>query len=101
MVAGSRDALIVASYDYADSTLRGLRAPAHDAEALSEVLGDPEVGGFRVRTLLNEPSHAVNVAVEDFFADRTPEDLLLLHFSCHGVKDEAGDLFFAAVDTRL
>ncbi len=100
-MAGVRDALIVASYDYADSRLRQLRAPPHDAESLSEVLSDPEVGGFRVRQLLNEPSHAVNLAVEDFFADRTPADLLLLHFSCHGLKDEAGDLFFATLDTRL
>jgi hypothetical protein len=54
-----------------------------------------------VRTLLNEPAYEVNEAVEEFFADRRPDDLLLLHFSCHGVKDEGGELYFAAANTKL
>jgi hypothetical protein len=100
-VDGSRSALIVASDDYTDPGLRQLRAPASDAQALAGVLRDPEIGGFEVRTLLNEPAHEVTLAVEEFFADRRPDDLLLLHFSCHGVKDEGGELFFAAANTRL
>ena len=39
--------------------------------------------------------------MEEFFADRHPGDLLLMHFSCHGVKDEGGDLYFATSNTRL
>jgi hypothetical protein len=54
------------------------------------VLRDPQIGGFDVRMLLDEPAHAVSLAVEEFFADRKPDDLLVLHFSCHGVKDEDG-----------
>jgi hypothetical protein len=54
-----------------------------------------------VRTLFNEPAHEVNLAVEEFFSDREPGDLLLVHFSCHGVKDEDGELYFAMADTRL
>jgi hypothetical protein len=99
---GARSALIVASDDYTDPGLRRLRAPAQDAEALTRVLRDPNIGGFEVRTLLNAPAYRVNEAVVEFFsADRRPDDLLLLHFSCHGVKDEAGDLYFATADTRL
>src|SRR5690348_12894335 len=49
----------------------------------------------------NKPAHVVNLAVEEFFADRRPDDLLLLHFSCHGVKDEDGELYFAAANTVL
>ena len=98
---GTRNALIVASDDYTDPGLRQLRAPASDAQALAGVLRDPEIGGFQVRTLLNEPAHEVNLAVEEFFADRRPDDLLLLHFSCHGVKDEGGELYFAAANTKL
>src|SRR6266571_3534548 len=94
-VDSKRSALIVASYDYADPGLRRLRAPASDAQALAGVLRDPQIGGFEVRTLLNEPAHEVNLSVEEFFADRRPDDLLLLHFSCHGVKDEDGELYFA------
>ena len=65
--------------------LSELRAPAADAAALAAVLSDPEIGGFKVRTLMNEPAHVVKEAVEDFLSDRSPDDLLLLHFFCHGI----------------
>ena len=65
------------------------------------MLQDPGIGGFEVRTLLNAPAHEVNLAVEEFFADRQPDDLLLVHFSCHGVKDEDGELYFAMANTLL
>jgi DNA-binding beta-propeller fold protein YncE/uncharacterized caspase-like protein len=100
-VTSQRTALIVASDDYTDPGLKRLRAPASDARALAAVLSDPEIGGFEVRTLFNEPAHQVNLAVEEFFSDREPGDLLLVHFSCHGVKDEDGELYFAMADTRL
>jgi len=100
-VEGRRSALILASYDYEDPGLRMLRAPARDAEALARVLQDPEIGNFEVRTVLNQPAHVVSLAVEEFFADRKPDDLLVLHFSGHGVKDDSGELYFAAADTRL
>ena len=98
---GTRSALIVASDQYTDPGLRRLRAPASDARALAAVLRDPGIGGFEVRTLLNEPAHVVNLAVEEFFADRRPGDLLLVHFSGHGIKDEDGELYFAASNTVL
>jgi len=100
-VDGTRSALIVASDRYADPGLHRLRAPAADAQTLAAVLQDPGIGGFQVRTLLNQPAHDVAEAVEEFFADRRPDDLLLLHVSCHGVKDEDGELYFAAANTKL
>ena len=96
-----RYALIIASHEFADPGLSSLRAPAHDAARLGEVLADPRIGGFHVRTLINTPAAEVNEAVEDFFADREPDDLLVLHFSGHGVKDEAGELHFATSSTKL
>ena len=41
----------------------------------------------------------VNRAIEDFFLERSRDDLLLLHLSCHGIKDDNGRLHFAARDT--
>ena len=96
-----RYALIVANYDYQDPGLRRLRAPAHDAEELARVLRDPAIGGFTVRTLLNESAPAINEAVEDFFTDRSPDDVLVLYVTGHGVKDEDGELYFAAASTKL
>jgi hypothetical protein len=100
-VDGTRSALIIASDQYSDPGLRRLRAPAADAQALASVLREPEIGAFEVRTLLNEPAHEVNLAVEEFFAERRADDLLLMHFSCHGIKDEDGELYFAMTNTRL
>ncbi|RLK53700.1 caspase family protein [Actinokineospora cianjurensis] len=96
-----RRALIVASDAYGDPGLRELRAPKHDAAQLAAVLGDPGIGGFSVRTLHNAAVAETNEAIEDFFADRAPDELLLLYFSGHGVKDETGDLYFATAGTKL
>ena len=98
---GTRSALIIATDQYTDPGLRRLRAPASDARALAAVLRDPDIGDFEVHTLLNEPAHVINLAVEEFFADRRPGDLLLVHYSGHGVKDEDGELYFAASNTVL
>jgi hypothetical protein len=51
--------------------------------------------------LLNAPAYEVALAIEEFFADRVADDLLLLHLSCHGVKDEDGELYFAMANTAL
>jgi caspase domain-containing protein/membrane-associated two-gene conflict system component 1 (EACC1) len=101
VLTGTRSALIIASRGYQDPGLSQLRSPAHDAEALARVLGNPMIGGFDVTTLLDAPSYEIGEAVEDFFADRSPDDLLLMHFSCHGVKDESGELYFATSNTKL
>ena len=95
-MSGTRRALIVANDTYDHASFGQLRAPAADAEALADVLGDPEVGGFTVAVVHNEPSYEVQTRIEDVFADSKPEDLLLLHFSGHGVKSDTGELFVAA-----
>ncbi|MEE2038815.1 RDD family protein [Nocardiopsis sp. CT-R113] len=96
---GIRHALIVATDTYQDDGLERLKSPGQDAVALADVLRDPEVGGFEVEILRNEPAHVLNRRVDDFFSDRHREDSLLLHFSCHGLKNDSGELFFAAADT--
>jgi uncharacterized caspase-like protein len=98
-MAEKRSALIVAVSEYQDAGLRQLVAPAQDAEALARVLGDMAIGGFAVKTLLNQPSHQVNREIEAFFASGAKDDLLLLYFSGHGLKDEMGRLYFATTDT--
>ncbi|HEU4491078.1 MAG TPA: caspase family protein [Jiangellales bacterium] len=99
-MAGRRRALIVANDSYENEGLRHLRSPAADAEALSDVLGDPQIGGFEVTVVRNEAAHDIGARIEDLFADSRPDDLLLLHLSCHGLKSESGELYFAAPNTR-
>jgi hypothetical protein len=95
-----REALLVAIADYHDPKLRRLRAPATDAAQLSEVLGDPDIGAFDVQILLDPDERTLRRRLATFFrAERRSDDVLLVHFSCHGVKDERGELYLAATDT--
>jgi hypothetical protein len=98
--AGARRALIIANDTYDHASLSQLRAPEADARALAEVLGDPDIGGFEVTVVHNEASYEVQGRIDDLFADSRPDDLLLLHFSGHGLKSDSGELFFAARNTR-
>ncbi|MFC5144855.1 caspase family protein [Streptomyces aureoversilis] len=96
----NRHALVVVTGTYGDAGLGALRAPAQDAAELADVLGDETIGDFDVEVLSDPTAQRLRTAVEDFFAERSPKDTLLLHFSCHGVKNSAGKLFLAATDTN-
>jgi len=97
----SAHALIIATDSYQDTALQQLRGPVRDADELARTLADPAIGAYTVRTVLNQPTYLIAEEVEAFFADRLREDLLLLYFSCHGLKDDAGRLYFAGINTRL
>jgi Caspase domain len=99
-VEGQRKALIVANDEYEQEGLRHLLAPAADAEALRRVLGDPKIGDFAVQVARNEPAHVIQAQIEELFSESRSDDVLLVHFSCHGLKSESGELFFAASNTR-
>ena len=92
--------LIIACSDYRDPTLQQLRAPGRDAEAFADVLHDPAIGAFEVRTLLNLPSTELLRGIAEFCADSSPHDLLLIYLSCHGVLDDRGRLYYATVNTE-
>jgi caspase domain-containing protein len=97
---GRRLALLIASYDYQDPGLRRLTAPARDAEALAEVLEDPQIAGFEVTTLINEPHYRVGEAIGDFYRHPRRDDTTLLYFTGHGLKDDGGRLYLAMNNTR-
>jgi Caspase domain len=99
-VSGQRKALIIANDEYEQEALQNLLAPAADAEALGRVLGDPQIGDFAVQVVHNEPAHVIQAQIEEVFSESRPDDVLLLHFSGHGLKSESGELFFAASNTR-
>ncbi|MFF5013035.1 caspase domain-containing protein [Streptomyces sp. NPDC001165] len=97
----SRHALIIANDTYEDQGLKQLKAPGHDAGALSGVLRNPQIGDFEVDVLRNASAQEMRECIEDFFlSDRGRDDQLVLHFSCHGIKSESGELFFAASNTK-
>jgi Caspase domain len=97
---GTREALIVAVSEYEDPNFRRLRAPAADAKELADVLRDPDIAGFQVDVLTNPDERELRRRLATFFGtERRPEDLLVVHFSCHGIKDASGELYLAASDT--
>ena len=93
-------ALIIGNTEYADPGLAQLTAPGRDAADFARVLEDQEIGAFdEVSILMNEPEYVVREAIDDFFNNKKPDDLLVLYFSGHGVRDELGALYLAVKNT--
>ena len=95
-----RLALLIATYQHEDSDLRGLTSPAADVDSLAEVLRDPAIAGFEVSVLTNQPHHRVGEAIGRFYRDCRRDDLTLLYFTGHGLKDEDGRLYLAMSNTH-
>jgi ABC-type branched-subunit amino acid transport system substrate-binding protein len=98
-VGGMKVALLVGCSQYDDSTFTRLPAD-RDVEKLARVLKNPEIGDFTVETPPNGQYDTIRRRIEEFFADRKKDDLLLLYFSCHGIRDSSGQLHFVAHDTH-
>ena len=99
-LTAARSALLIATSDYVDSEFRQLRAAKHDVSELADVLGNARIGGYSVQTKVNSSMGELAEEIEDFCADRHPDDELLIYFSCHGVLDSNGRLYYAAANTR-
>jgi hypothetical protein len=93
-------ALLIGVSEY-EPGLNLLPAATKDVEAMRQVLENPEIGGFdEVKVLVNPLRQEMEEAIEILFDNRQKNDLLLLFFSGHGIKDEEGRLYFAARNTR-
>lgn len=93
-------ALIIGNTEYIDPGLAQLTAPGKDAQEFARILKDQNICGFDdVKVLLNQLSPSVIEAIDEFFDQRKPDDLLLLYFSGHGVKDDIGSLYLAFKNT--
>jgi hypothetical protein len=95
-----RFALIIATSNYEDPDLKKLIAPAQDAQLLAEVLKDPKIGGFEIKVVLNETYSKIKEEIENFLLSTQRSDFILLYFSCHGIKNKEGHLYFAAINTK-
>ena len=95
-----RHALLIATSRHDDPQLGLLDGPQADARTLARVLRAPSIGGFNVKTLTNPTSSRAAEVLEEFFADRGYDDVLLLFFSGHGLKHDDGELYLAMRNTR-
>ncbi len=98
---GRKCALLIGSSEFQDPRLARLVTPAGDINALAAVLRDPSIGAFDdVLTFANANSATIRLEVESFFEGRRPDDLLVLYYSGHGIRNDQGLLFLATADTR-
>jgi hypothetical protein len=95
-----RLALIIANSEFDDPRLTRLATPSRDAEALTQVLGDPAIGSFEVTLLANKTLRVVRREIARLYQRKKRGDLLLLYYSGHGIKDDYGDLYLAVKDTE-
>ncbi|MEH2195733.1 MAG: tetratricopeptide repeat protein [Nostoc sp.] len=95
-------ALLIGVSEY-EPGLNPLPAAVKDVEAMQQVLLHPEMGGFTetdIMVLKNPQRQDMEEAIENLFAHRQKDDLLVLFFSGHGIKDDTGRLFLATRTTR-
>jgi EAL domain-containing protein (putative c-di-GMP-specific phosphodiesterase class I) len=82
--------------------LNALPGSIRDVEALKYVLKDPTIGDFHeVKILLNPDLESMQSEIETLFTEADRDDLVLLYFSGHGIKDDAGRLYFTTSGTRI
>ncbi|MEP0870832.1 GUN4 domain-containing protein [Trichocoleus desertorum AS-A10] len=92
-------ALLIGITDYQEE----LEAPDNQAnmQEMQRVLQKPEVGDFDVvELLLNPDATQMQLAIAKLFQDRSQNDLILLYFSGHAVKDDNGTLYLATFYTQ-
>jgi formylglycine-generating enzyme required for sulfatase activity len=98
----SKHALLIGISTYGEG-LTPIPSARLDVAALAEVLRDPQLGGFPSEqvVVLQDPQRTpMERAVELLFANRDPEDLLLLYFSGHGFRDDQRQLLLSCSESR-
>lgn len=98
----SRKALLVGNSAYVDPAITPLLAPRTDIEKLGALLSNPAIGGFDVAPpQLDISADDFRLAISNLFADAKKNDLLLLYFAGHGVRDNNGRLYLAVRKTQI
>jgi uncharacterized caspase-like protein len=69
-------------------------------QTLQRIIENPEIGGFKVTVLINQPHWTVTQLINEFLQSCSKGDTVLLYFSCHGIKDKDGRLYFATITTN-
>ena len=93
-------ALLIGASEY-EPGLNPLPSAVKDVAALQRILQDSEIGSFdEVKVLTNPDPQTMQYEIETLFTGRNKDDLVLLFFSGHGIKDDSNNLYFATRITR-
>ena len=98
-------ALLVGNWHYPEDSanLPDLKGPLNDVSRLAGVLADPEVGLFApgdVVALTERASYEITAELEQFFAEATRQDVLLVYYSGHGITSDDGHLLLCGRNSR-
>ena len=96
-------ALLIGVSEY-EPGLNSLPGAVMDVDAMQQVLQHPDVGEFApgdITVLKNPQRQTMEEAIETLFFNRQKDDLVLLYFSGHGIKDGIGRLYLATRQTRI
>lgn len=97
----NRYALLIGNDNFVDTTLNKLISPLSDVENLKNILKDSNVGCFdKVDVIMNGDSETTRKSLSNFYSKRHKDDLLLLYYSGHGLKDKFEKLYLATNDTN-
>lgn len=90
----------VGNYEHPDA-LKPLVSAPKDVVAMQRILLNAQMGEFSEVTPLIDPDPMqMQEAIETLYRDRAKDDLVLLFFSGHGIKDDSGKLYFSTRVTR-
>lgn len=90
----------VGHYEHPDA-LKPLVSAPKDVAAMQRMLLNAQMGEFSEVTPLIDPDPMqMQEAIETLYRDRARDDLVLLFFSGHGIKDDSGKLYFSTRVTR-
>lgn len=95
-------ALLIGVSEY-EPGLSALPGAIQDVEAMRQVLIRSDIGEFLdsdLTMLKNPHRQKMEEEVEKLFLNRQKDDLALLFFSGHGIKDDTGKLYLATSQTR-
>jgi len=97
---GRKLALLIGVSQYGEGFLP-LPGAVNDIEELRNVLQSEQLGGFdEVQILTNPDAQTMRESIETLFTSCTKDDLLLLFFSGHGVKDSNSRLYFGTFGSK-
>lgn len=89
----TRIALLVGVSNYHQEGFADLPTAIRDVEGLKAVLQQPEVGQYQVTTLLDPDRLTLEKEIDELYANRQPDDVVIFYFSGHGITDSEGQLY--------
>lgn len=94
-----RIAVIISNGTFDDLSMSNLVGPKIDNEKLSKVLGDPDIGGFDIVSLVDHGLLQVRKAIAAACATANEEDTLLIYYSGRSYTSEDGNFCLPVADT--